>query len=1002
MHLAMMKRCAMLLLAIFGFTAFSLAQTVTGTVTDKKGEPLPGVTVTIKGTKNATSTNNTGVYTLNNVGADAILVFTAAGIATQEISVGSRSVVNTDLATSVSNLNEVVVIGYGTRKVKDLTGSVASLGEKDFNKGVITSPEQMIQGRTSGVTITPASGEPGAGVSINIRGTSSIRSGNNPLFVVDGVPLDGGGTSGGLDLGFGVASARNPLSFLNPNDIENITILKDASAAAIYGARGANGVVLITTKSGRGKPSLQFSSTTSISSVLKKYDLLNAEDFVAGVTQAGGNGNDPSINQKGNTNWQDEILRKGISQNYNLSYGGSVRSTNYRVSLGYFDQTGIIKNSGVKRMTGRLNLTQKFLNDKLRFDLNYTGSNVKNRYAPVSDNAGYQGSLIGATIIADPAYNIYNADGTFTQAGPGSGSLSPVAMLAYIDDRDNITRHLANISGAYEIIKGLTYKVNFGYDHSTSERKTFVDPKLKGLTGTQNIRGKDIAAISTGDNSNGRGVIQNYKLNVILIEHTLTYDKEIARNQQLNVVGGFSYQKTTIDQWNDIKWGVQTPGVLVKDISSFKNSLPYVFGDTSKSELQSYFGRVNYTISNKYYLTATVRVDGSSKFGSGNKYGTFPAFAAKWKLGDEAFFANSPLHKFFNEFSIRANWGITGNQEFPAYASLSVGQLNFDGSKNAQYLGNPKLKWEQTTTTGAGIDFALLGGRIRGNVDYYVRDTKDLLFLADFPQPGSNNFQWVNLPGKVRNKGIELGLNVQAVKSKGFQWDVTYNMTFMSNKVLDFGANQVPTGNIDGQGLSGAYAQVIQNGYPLFTFKMPVFLGFDKDGRNKFGFNGEDRLLGSALPKFTAGLTNNFTMGKWNINFFINAVTGFYVYNNTANGYFLKGSLKTGHNVTYDVVNSPEDPFNTGAVSSRFLEKGDFLRLSNASIGYTFKLGNKSVFKSLGISVSGQNLILMTKYSGIDPEVNTNKAKDNVPSRGIDYAAYPSARSFSFNINARF
>jgi TonB-linked SusC/RagA family outer membrane protein len=1001
MHLAIMKRCAMFLLAIFGFTAFSLAQTVTGTVTDKKGEPLPGVTVSVKGTKNATSTSTSGVYTLNNVGSDAVLVFTGAGITTRELSVSGRSSVSTEMETNVSNLNEVVVVGYGTRKLKDLTGSVASLSDKDFNKGVIASPEQMIQGRTSGVTITPASGEPGAGVSINIRGTASIRSGNNPLFVVDGVPLDGGGTSGGLDVGFGTSSARNPLSFINPADIENITILKDASAAAIYGARGANGVVLITTKTGRGKPSLQFSASTSVSKIAKRYDLLNAEDFAVGVTQAGGNGSDPTINKGASTDWQDQIFRTGVSQNYNLSYGGSHANTNYRVSLGYFDQAGIIKNSGLKRLTGRLNVTQKLLNDKLKIDLTYTGSQVKNTYAPISDNAGFQGSLIGAALIANPTYPI-SENGSYTLAGGGSSSLNPVAMLDYISDNDKIFRNLGNISGSYTILKGLVYKATFGYDHSSADRGTYFDPRLKGLTGTQNIRNKEIASVSSDNNGNGRGIVQKNQLTTLLVEHTVTYDLDVTKNQQLNLVGGFSYQKTKINQQNNVRWGAQTPGEPTKDITSFKNGLPYEFGDTTQTELQSYFGRANYTINDKYYLTATVRIDGSSKFGSGNKYGTFPAFAAKWKLSNEGFFGKG--RNFFDELSVRGNWGITGNQEFPAYASLFLGRVNLDGSKSRLQDGNPDLKWEQTTTTGAGIDYSILKGRIRGNIDYYRRDTKDLLFFADAPQPSSNPQKFINLPGIVRNTGLEFGFNVQAINSNrgAFKWDISYNMTFMKNVVKDFGQNEVPTGNINGQGLTGAYAQVIKNNYPLFTYKMPLFLGFDATGRNNFGYLGQDRLLGSALPTFTAGFTNNFSIKKWTVSFFVNAVTGFYVYNNTANALFLKGSLKTGHNVSQEVVNSPEDGFNTGAVSSRFLEKGDFLRLSNASVGYTFALKPASAIKSLNVNFSGQNLLLITGYSGIDPEVNTNKEKDGVPSRGIDYTAYPSARTFTLSLSARF
>jgi iron complex outermembrane receptor protein len=334
---------------------------------------------------------------------------------------------------------------------------------------------------------------------------------------------------------------------------------------------------------------------------------------------------------------------------------------------------------------------------------------------------------------------------------------------------------------------------------------------------------------------------------------------------------------------------------------------------------------------------------------------------------------------------------------------LAIQQAQFNGGNSIQTNSNPNLKWESTTTQGVGVDFTLAGGRVKGTVDYFHKSTKDLLFLASYPQPAASANRWVNLPGNVINKGLEIGLELGVVKpsSGNFSWDINYNMTFLKNEVTNFGQNVVNTGEVSGQGLSGAFAQTIVNGSPLFTFKMPVFNRFDADGNGVYAMGAQDQLVGSALPKFTAGLTNSFTYKNWNASVFMNAVTGFYIYNNTANALFLKGSLKTAHNVTKDVINSIESPINPGSVSTRFLEKGDFLRLANANLGYTFKLKNKTI-KTMNVALSGQNLALFTKYSGLDPEVDVNKQINGVPSKGFDYTAYPKARTVTLGVNLGF
>ncbi|HEY0896656.1 MAG TPA: hypothetical protein VGE15_08920, partial [Sphingobacteriaceae bacterium] len=560
------------------------------------------------------------------------------------------------------------------------------------------------------------------------------------------------------------------------------------------------------------------------------------------------------------------------------------------------------------------------------------------------------------------------------------------------DDTDDINRYLGSISGTWTIIPALMYKVNFGIDNSKSKRETWLSRELLGYTGTQNFRGIDVVAVT----GNGRGVVQNQKLRSSLIEHTLTYDNKFGVHA-FNLLGGFSYQKFRNYGYNDMGWGQNDPNAMPGSLSSFANRLPGTFGDSTKYELQSYFTRLNYSYNDRYLLTFTFRADGSSKFGENNKYGYFPAAAFKWKLMNEDF-----IPKVFDDLSLRLNYGLTGNQEFPAYASLAISQRQLVDRVDIITNASPDLKWETTTTYGAGLDIGILGGRLFGSFDYFYRSTEDLLFLQDYAQPSAAVRRWVNLPGKVVNKGVDLGITFGAINKDKFSWELVYNATILDNLVKDFGNRNVNTGDINGQGLTGAYSQVIRNNYPLGSFYVQRFQGFDPEGFAMYQDQGLKYVVGSAIPKFTTGLTNNFTFGNFNASIFLNASTGFYVYNNTANALFLKGSLKNGRNVSYDAANSPENPLNSGSVSTRFLEKGDFLRLANATLGYTFNMEAARAVKSLRVSLSGQNLFLITNYSGLDPEINTNAAINEVPSRGIDYTAYPKARIFTLSLNAGF
>lgn len=983
-YLLTLKAFVLGMMLIFACISVTNAQerSVSGTVTDAAfNEPLPGVSIVVKGTSRGAVTDLDGKYAIDLEAGDQILVFSFIGFATQEVTIGNQTIINVRLEESIQSLEEAVIIGYGEQRAQDATGAVIALGEERFNKGIINSPEQLLQGRAAGVQITPSSGEPGAALNIRIRGTSSVRSNNNPLFVVDGVPLDGSATqAGGADYGTGEAQPRNPLNFLNPEDIESISVLKDASASAIYGSRGSNGVVLITTKKGRaGQENLSFSASSSVSAQAKKIDLLDASRYVAAAEAAGA---DPDVvNFGASTDWQDEIFQTAITQNYSIGYGGGTEKTQYRLSLSYMDQEGIIKNTGLERLTGRINASHSLFDEKIKFDLQLSASEIKDSYAPLGESAGFEGNLIGAALGANPTRPIRNADGTFVQS---QDFRNPVAMLALIDDRGETTRLLANLGATWNITEDFFYRFNFGYDNSSGVRRTSLDKKL----------------VFSGITDIGRGIIDNTYRKSHLVEHTLHYDTELGGNT-FEALLGFSYQKFenrghflqseffTLDNVPpvDNMGGVDNVGARAFEGSSFRG----------EDELQSYFGRANYNIQDKYLLTATVRVDGSSKFGSDNKYGVFPSAAVAWRLSEEEFLMGG----FFNDLKLRAGYGITGNQEFPRNAAITVLRADDQGGTYIDNEYNPSLQWEETAQLNIGLDYAFLDSRLRGAIDYFNKQTENLLILVDFPAPANAVTRWENLPGTVLNEGVEFSVDYLPIETTNFSWNILANATFLKNDVSGIGTT-LNTGNIHGQGLSGAFAQRITDGQPLYSFYMREFEGFTEDGLGIYRNNEQLNYVGSPFPDFTFGLTNNFSFGKLDASIFINGQGGGMIYNNTANAIFLRGNLRNGRNVTEEIAFSEENPSNFGEVSSRFLESSDFIRLSNLTVGYTFDMTDNPNIDNIRVSLTGQNLFLITDYSGYDPEVNTNKARDGVPSLGIDYTSFPLPRIITLGFNVGF
>ena len=989
------KTTLMAITMLVSLSTFAQDKTVTGKVTDSGDKSgLPGVTVSVVGANKGTQTDVNGTYKIS-VPANASLVYSFVGFEKQTIAVGNKSVIDVSLVSDNKALEEVVVVGYGTVKKKDATGAVTALGSKDFNQGVVTSPEQLMQGRAAGVQITQSNGEPGGGINVRIRGTSSVLAGNNPLFVIDGVPLSGDNTSAGNDQqGVGRQAAKNPLNFMNPNDIASIDILKDASATAIYGSRGANGVVLITTKKGKGKGTLDYNVSTGFSTITKKYDLLSAAEYKA----AGGQ------DKGGSTDWQDQLFRTARTQQHDLSYGGSDASGAYRFSLGYMDQQGIIQSSGVKRYSVGFNGNKKFINNKLTIGSSINIANTKDQGVPISENVGFEGDLLGSILKANPTRSVYNADGTFNQ--PGNTEPNPLAFLNLSKDNTNSLRALGNLNAELEILSGLKFKTVLGFDKSFSSRKAAYS---KDLVVTS------IAGI-------GRVAITDIETDNSLWENYFTYDKSFG-NINFNGLLGYSYQSFEYADKRSSAANFRTNNLdlMINNLGSAGNALPKdasglqsvgsVINNSSanKDELQSYFGRVNVGISNKYLFTATLRVDGSSKFGGNNKYGYFPSAAFKWKLIEESFVPKD----VFSDLALRVGYGITGNQALPhnvydrrdRYDGYGINQDANQiggGGLSAVAFNNPNLKWESTSALNLGLDFSVLKNRLTGSIDYYKKNTSDLLFRLVAAQPAPNPFVFQNLDTDIENTGIELSLNLVAVDSKDFSWEVLFNVANNKNVVKNL-PGLYDTGEINGQGLSLAFAQRLAAGQPLFAYFLREFGGYEGDQTIYTGGDVQKFLDGkSPLPTLTGGLTNNFKYKGFDLSLFFNGVFGNYIYSNTANAYFTAGAFANGRNVTRNVIGNGEGKSNAPDVSTRFLEKGDFVRLQNLSLGYRVPMGNSKTISGLRLFVTGQNILTFTNYSGQDPEVSTNKSLNGIPSFGIDYGAYPRARTWTVGASISF
>ena len=1006
------------LLAFLGtFVAQAQTRQVSGRVlnaTDKT--PLPGVSVLLKGNTTGSSTNAAGEFELSvPTTGGGTLVFSFVGFESVEQLLGASTTVDVQMKEQAQDLNEVVVVGYGTQRKRDITGSVASISAEQVAETPIARADQILQGRVSGVQVTQTNSEPGGNVSIRIRGTNSINTGNEPLFVVDGFPGAG------------------DLNSINPSDIESVEVLKDASATAIYGSRGANGVVLITTKKGKvGKGTINLEGYQGVQVVRNKYELMNAREFAqylndvnAGSTTLPPPYRQGQIDSLGEgTDWQDEILRPARMSNYQLGFNGGTEETRYNLSFNYFDQEGIILNSGFKRATVRLNLDKK-ISQKLSFNFSSQLAGTFEQRAFANSSGGSNGGVILDALRISPVTPLRDAAGNYTYS---NGPLpyvedvgNPVAYAEKAKDHRTTARGLFNVAANYEILPGLTLRVTGGLDYNNNQLDAY--------------RPSDIFLGRLTNGSANRVQTNRYSW---LNENTLTYDKKLNENNFLNVVVGVTEQQFYGNDFSATANGFFT-NTLGSDNLALGSNIQTPNSGKYTNTLASYFGRVNYRLFERFLFTGTLRADGSSRFGKNNKWGYFPSAAFAYRLIDEKFMAGFTS---ISDLKLRVGFGITGNQEINNYQSLARYDVGSYASGSTRLVGlvpaniiNPDLRWESTAATNVGIDAAFLQNRITVTADAYYKKTTDLLLRVATPRTTGYGDILLNA-GSVENKGLEFALNTTNFDSKRFGWKTNLNISLNRNKVLDlYSVSELPVGASSSSLFVGAglgNTSILREGEPIGSFYGYQFDGIwqsqdeivasgtktvvrpgDPRYRDQNGdgaITAADRvIIGRAQPDFIYGVTNNFTVGKFSLSVFIQGVQGQDVLN--LNRYELESGITTTNKLktvvnrwtpTNTDTNIPRAGStirrSTGIVSD-VVEDGSFVRLKTVTLGYTLPKFGK-VLRAASVYVTAQNLLTITKYTGFDPEVNSF-GRDNL-SLNTDYNAYPSTRTFIAGLKIGF
>ncbi|MDO6519561.1 TonB-dependent receptor [Zobellia galactanivorans] len=1000
-----------LLISVFliGVDAYSQEIIVKGVVISADDEGvLPGVSIVVKGGTSGTTTNFDGDYEIT-ADASSTLIFSYLGFQTIEIEVNNRSNIDVRLESDVTQLEDVVVIGYGTQRKKDVTGAVGSLKAEDFNQGSVVGPEELLRGRVAGVNISNVSSAPGAGANVRIRGGTSITASNEPLYVIDGFPIDNGAIDPGSSLSTTRTSASNPLSMINPADIESIDILKDASATAIYGSRGANGVVIITTKKGSaGRMQVNYEGFTGVSQAINTLDIFSPEEFIEETNRVTPGTIDPDTAAR--TDWFDEVTRSAISHSHTLSVSGGSESSSYSASVGYFDQEGIVKNSGIERLTSRIKLNHKSLNDKLKISINLLGSysDLENLAAGSAGTTG-EGGVINNAIKAPPSDPIFNADGTFFPSSLLTTD-NPVAVLG-IADNTQASRVLGNLVASLSLTESLELEGRFGGDRNIGKRASYNPTTTR-----------------TGERTGGRADIRQRTRSSILGEVFFKYDKQFGENHRLNALLGYSYQDFTFEAFGATGTGFPTDAISFYNLGlgesgGFSANPP--FSTWTKNRLISGIFRANYSYKDKYLFTATYRKDGSTRFSENNKWGNFPSISAAWRISEEGFLTDSEV---VSDLKLRLGWGVTGSQEIPSNRSLNT--FGPAGNKfNAELgsvfvtgiaqnnVGNENLTWEETTSTNLGLDFGFANGKISGSIDVYRKDTDGLLLEAALPSPSVASTRLVNI-GEVRNQGIEFSLSSLNVDREEFTWSTDFNLSHNKNEILRLANNNadVISGGISGAGLSGTTTQILRVGEELGSFYGRVFTGVDPaTGKEQFkdvdgdgDTDGEDReIIGSAQPDLILGLNNSFKYKNWDFSFFMQARLGIDML------YVQRLELRTvGATNTFRDYADYWTPENTGAqypalgeprvFHSGIIESGDFLKMSNLTLGYKLSADNIQWLKAGRLYVTVQNAFIITNYSGFNPEVNVSnlggETPAGLPTIGVDTNGYPLARTINIGL----
>ena len=999
---------------------------VSGRVTGETGEGLPGVSVVVKGTQRGTTTDADGRFQLSTPDGNVTLVFSYVGFVSQEAIIGNRSTINVMLVADDKTLGEVVVVGYGTSRKSDLTGSVVSLRSDDFNQnGTNTSVAQLIQGRAAGVQVTQSSAAPGGGVSIRIRGSGSINAGNEPLYVIDGFPVDNTSSVVATGSGFGGSPPpTNPLNALNPNDIESIEILKDASAAAIYGSRGANGVVLITTKKGKdGKFLVEYTVTGSQSTVLKKLNLLSTSDYVntmnALATARGVTAPFSASQIQGfgaGTDWQDVIFRTAYTQDHTLSFSGGSAKTSFYSSFNYNKQDGVLLNTGFNRYQGRINLEHR-ATEKFKLGITMNTSQIVNMKVPTSSDALNQDAdVINSAQVIPPIFPVYNPDGSYVRPERGLAVSvtvdNPLALANGISARTVANRTIGNVYGEYTIIPGLSAKITLGSDRTNSRKDVYQS------TITQ--RGASFgggANILTGELSNS------------LFEGLLNYQKKWGKHN-LTALGGYTYQQFGLRRFNGNIQGFTSDLTATNSLQLGNTNFDELNSLTTSRRLLSYLSRVNYNFNDKYLVTASFRADGSSNFGANHRFGYFPSFAVAWRLGEEDFIKNASV---ISDLKLRLGYGQIGNDDigignsFATYGNAATAQFG-DGQFTAlapTRIPNPDLKWETTEQYNAGLDFGILGGRLTGTVDYFLKNTRDL--LINLPIPAATGFSAITTNiGKIRNTGFELSLT-SANTVGAFKWNTSFNIGTLRNTVINTG----PVPSI----INGLYATsaIARPGDPLFAYfgyqAEGIFQTADevassaqkgvavpgaprwKDANGDGKIDANDRvILGKSFPDFTFGLNNSFVYGPFNLSVFVDGSQGFSIFN-----YQVVEALYPNdpyrNRLAAPLLNrwTPQNPTNEwpsgvdftkyggGMVNNFTVTDASFVRIKNVQFSYRLPVSKLRFLRGATLILSGQNLKTFTKYLGFDPDVNATSSSII----RVDRNSYPQSRVLSLGLNVK-